>query len=360
MLRARALRMFAVGGPALLALLALTPALPIRSWRTGRLPARALPYTLTAPRDRPGSGRVWIDADAACGTGARTDVDDCLAIWALARSKRVEIVGLSTVFGNAPVDITDRTTRELVARLESWRGPRPGVFRGAGEPLAAAARPNDAQRAMEAALGHGPLTLVALGPLTNVAEVLRAQPEMGSQIAEVVAVMGRREGHLFHPSEGNGRGSYLGHGPVFRDFNFCVDPEAVRIVLRSQVRLTLIPYDAATRCEVTAADLDRLARRDEAGAWISARSRRWLAFWHSSIGREGFFPFDLIGASYITQPTHFRCARVTGWVGADETRPMADLWPEALLIGDPEGTPSVSASVLTCSPTGSIDWTGPQ
>jgi hypothetical protein len=62
--------------------------------------------------------------------------------------------------------------------------------------------------------------VVALGPLTNLAAVLDARPELRSRVARVVAVMGRRPGHVFHPAEGAGGGLLFGHGPVFRDFNF--------------------------------------------------------------------------------------------------------------------------------------------
>ena len=54
-------------------------------------------------------GRIWIDTDAACGATTRTDPDDCLAILWLAE-RGVDIIGISTSFGNAPGDVVaDRT-----------------------------------------------------------------------------------------------------------------------------------------------------------------------------------------------------------------------------------------------------------
>ena len=44
-------------------------------------------------------------------------------------------------------------------------------------------------------------------------------------VVRLVSVMGRRPGHIFHPSEGEGDGILFGHGPVFRDLNFDLDRE---------------------------------------------------------------------------------------------------------------------------------------
>ncbi len=62
-------------------LAALTLALPVSQWRTGRLAVRPLslePGERFAPRPK----RIWIDTDAACGASPRTDPDDCFAILA--------------------------------------------------------------------------------------------------------------------------------------------------------------------------------------------------------------------------------------------------------------------------------------
>ncbi len=63
-------------------LTAITLALPIPQWRTGRLAVRPLPLE---PGDRFAQRpkRIWIDTDAACGASPRTDPDDCFAILAL-------------------------------------------------------------------------------------------------------------------------------------------------------------------------------------------------------------------------------------------------------------------------------------
>jgi purine nucleosidase len=315
--------------------LLVTLAIPLETWRTGDRGLAPLKFEPPAPR-RYFPHRLWIDTDAACGHSARTDPDDCLALALLAGARDLEIAGISTVAGNAPLDVVERTTRELAARLSMGLGRSLGVHSG--------------HQALEAALENAPLTIVALGPLTNIAAVLDARPDLRPRVARIVAVMGRRPGHIFHPAEGASGAMLLGHGPVFRDFNFEMDPRAAARVLATGLPLTLVPYDAARRIEISAADLDRLAASGSTAlAWTAERSRGWLAYWREDIGRQGFAPFDLVAAAYVVEPGWFSCAAVQASVGED----TAMFWrPTALLVGQDDARPGetqVRGSALYCA-----------
>lgn len=312
------------------ALLLVMLALPVETWRTGERGRASL--TFEPPASRPDfPRRLWIDTDAACGHSARTDPDDCLALALLARARDFEVVGISTVAGNAPLEVVERTTRELAGRLATELGRTLAVHTG--------------HEGLAAALEQGPLTVVALGPLTNLAALLEARPDLRARVARLIAVMGRRPGHIFHPSEGAGGGMLLGHGPVFRDFNYEMDARAAAQIVQMKLPLTLVPYDAARRIEIGAADLDRLAAAGGALAWTAERSRSWLAYWQRDIGRQGFSPFDLLAAAYVVQPDEFGCAAVRVWVGKDPTR-FPPLWrPTALLVGQ-------GGTVLYCAQVG--------
>jgi purine nucleosidase len=295
----------------------VTLALPVNEWRSGDqglAPLDAVPEAITPPFPR----RVWIDTDAACGYSARTDPDDCFAIALLLRSPEIDVVGISTVAGNAPREVVDVTTQTLLERL------------GSSIPI---------NTDLRAALEQGPLTILALGPLTNIATVLGERPDLATHVARLVAVMGRRPGHIFHPAEGAGGGMLFGHGPVFRDFNFALDPDAVSRALSLNVPISLVPYDAARGIELTAQDLDRL---EASLPWIVERSRRWLDYWRTAVGRAGFFPFDLLAAVYVVDAPMLRCTPVRAWIGEDDTLfvPWA---PQALLV-----TPDVDGPVLYC------------
>jgi inosine-uridine nucleoside N-ribohydrolase len=290
-------------------LLAATLAMPIDAWRTGRSGIETMDLA-PAGAHALDARRVWVDTDAACGAGRTTDPDDCLALLALLEAPGIDVVGISTVFGNAPLAVTDRTTRALLSRLAAEGLAVPPVHRGRASPAGAHDDPTPAEQALRGAL-DGPLVIVALGPLTNVAAVLRRHPELAPRIERIVAVMGQRRGHVFHPAEGGTAAMLLGHGPVFQDFNFVQDQAAAAELVRLGLPLTLIPYEAASEIAITAPDLDAMRRAGAAARWVAERSRGWLASWHEDIGQQGFFPFDLVAAAYLLHPALFRCAVVS-------------------------------------------------
>ncbi|HEX6156686.1 MAG TPA: nucleoside hydrolase [Burkholderiales bacterium] len=324
------LRTLGVAAALLTAALLVTLAFPVERWRTGDrglMPLDAAPVASTPPLAR----RLWIDTDAACGHARRTDPDDCFAIALLARSAQVDMVGISVVAGNAALEVVERTTRALVAET--------------GRPVPVHAG-RAAHQALRDALEQGPLTILALGPLTNVAAVLDEHPALAARVSRLIAVMGRRPGHLFHPAEGAGGGMLFGHGPVFRDLNFALDPRAAARVLALRLPTSLVPYDAARGVEITPADLDRLTAQGGAAAWVAQRARAWLDYWREDIGRQGFYPFDLLAAAYVLEPSWLRCTPVRAWVGDDRTMVMP--WrPQALLI-----EPGADSPTLYCGRAG--------
>ncbi len=181
-----------------------------------------------------------------------TGVDDAVAI-ALATTLDVDLVGISTVAGNVPVDFATRNTLDVL----SWLGRADvGVHRGASRPLAATyhdathvhggnglggvqlPRAKDEEIGppgpaflIESALRLGDdLTVVTLGPLTNLAIALNVRPEIVDLIGRVV-VMG---------------GAYQTDGNItpHAEFNVYVDPDAAAQVLSAPWRdLRLVGLD---------------------------------------------------------------------------------------------------------------------
>jgi purine nucleosidase len=208
--RPSAARSITLASLILLAVLFGTLAIPVQQWRTGDQGRAPLTYVPVQAR-RAIPQRLWVDTDAACGHSERTDPDDCFAIAILAQAVEFTLVGISTVFGNAPLDMVDRTTNELARKLSSRLGRPFPVYSGYATPLereSLSVRP-PAYDALTAALESGPLTIVALGPFTNIAAVLNGRPALRSSVDQLVTVMGRRPGHIFHPAEGAGRGGSL-------------------------------------------------------------------------------------------------------------------------------------------------------
>lgn len=338
-----------------LGLLAASLAMPVKEWRTGEIALPPLSYR--PPAHLPAfAQRFWIDTDAACGTGEQRDPDDCLALWSLLRRFDGKVVGISTVFGNAPLDTTDAVTRELVDAQGRNAGERVPVYRGCAAPIqdrgcADPERASKAELALSEALRAGQMTVVALGPLTNLAAVLQRDPALVSRVSRLIAVMGRRPGHRFHPTENkSNQAMLLGHGPVFRDLNFVLDEEAAKTIVRAGIPLTLIPYDLARRVLMTEGDLDRLAATDPAGTWVAERSRDWLEFWRRDIGIDGFYPFDLMAAEYAGEPSRFKCAEVGVWIGSDPLFTWFNQAPALLVTQEqaPPGNATASGKALYC------------
>src|SRR4051812_20235132 len=186
---------------------------------------------------------VWIDTDPAIGEAER-DVDDGVALVQAFHSPELDIRGVSVVFGNAALDRGVAIARRLVTDF----GP-PGlrVFAGAAKAEDLSAE-TDASRGLAAALQAGPLTILALGPATNVATVLMKHPELASRVTRVIAVAGRRPGQRFTTGSTN----KAGH----RDFNFELDPRAFQVLLDAKIELVLAPFEISSKIWITSEDLD--------------------------------------------------------------------------------------------------------
>jgi inosine-uridine nucleoside N-ribohydrolase len=330
-------------------LIATTLAFPVLSWRTGRTDVPELDLIAGGPPVNV-SKRIWIDTDAACGSTPRTDPDDCLAIAWLAGRDNLTIAGISTSYGNAEADTVTSTVHQLVTAIAKAGYPVPRVWSGA--PAARASAQTDTtptKTGLQLALEQGPLTILALGPLTNIDAALNGRPDLQRRVVRLIAVMGHRPGHIFHPSEGSGQGTLFGHGPIFRDLNFAMDPDAASSILGMQLPITLIPYDAARTVHITANDLERMKRQDLVLGWAAQRSRDWLTHWRETIGQPGFYPFDWVAAAYLAMPDEFHCAEATARIATEWA-----LWlvpRRSLLIGPYAGSQARRGRVVYCPKT---------
>ncbi len=289
--------------------------------------------------------RIWIDADPACGHSFLSDVDDCLAIAAVLSAPGINVVGISTVFGNESVHVTDRVTRNLVHRMSSGSIAAMPVYKGARSRWP---EPSQASIAIAQALEAGPLTVLALGPLTNLSMALHERPDLASRLTNVIAVMGKRPGQIFRPAEGSSS-NLLGAGIVFSDFNLRKDPEAAQHVLNSHVPMTLIPYELSRQVEIDSAGLRQLAAVSSIGSWLAGQAKKWLMFWNGVIGRNGFYPFDLVAAAYLLEPQQFVCHRQLAAVERDKPWHRMGIGPQSLLVLNSAAFTGQPSSVRYCS-----------
>jgi purine nucleosidase len=303
---------------------------PARQMKLIRLALLLLALHCAAPAAA--EARLWIDTDPGCDDTATQDVDDCLAIAAIALSGTPRVAGISTVFGNVSRERADASLSRLI-RL--WPGvgqastpaPVPGARRNQD------CADNAAAAALGAALDREPLVVLALGPMTNIACMLADRPSRAERLVRVVAVMGARPGHVFHPSEDRSAQAVLWHGPIMRDLNVQLDPESVASVLQSGAPLTLVPYEVAREVEIHSDDLDRLAERGALGSEVAEQARPWLSMWQRVIGREGFYPFDLFAVAQVLRPDALRCSPLQAHVTADRAISGNTSGPKRLLVG---------------------------
>jgi pyrimidine-specific ribonucleoside hydrolase len=257
---------------------------------------------MSGPEER--ALRIWIDADPALGVhvdGHPRDIDDAYVIIEALSDPQIELAGVSTVFGNAPVQDGMLVARELLAAkastLTAQLGAAAAVDPADGYPV------DGAVRAMAEALREGPLTLLAIGPLTNVASLVENFPEEARQIERCVIVVGRSAGVAFE----------IGGASGIPDFNFEQDWRAARQLLESGVPVAMTGFELSHRVAVTREDLAEIEPRNALTRMLVARSLPWLEHWLSMFPSDrGFHPWDSAALSFARRPELF-VSEERGW-----------------------------------------------
>lgn len=217
-----------------------------------------------------------------------TGTDDAVALMLAALHPDLELVAATTVNGNNPVaHCTDNTLRVfdlLGASIPVYEGaatpmvrddfpvPREilhkkGSMHGLELPIPAALSSKQSERAVEFLVetylaATDPITLVPVGPLTNIATAIRLEPRIVDRIPQTVIMAGAHE---------------IGNTTPSAEFNIWVDPEAAAVVFGAGLQnLVLVPLDATHRALVSLDDCRRLRELgtpagDAAAAFIEGR-----------------------------------------------------------------------------------------
>lgn len=267
---------------------------------------------------------VWLDVDPAIGLH-EAEVDDGLALIQAFHSAELHIGGVSVVFGNTSLERAVPIARRVVRRF----GPRGlAVAPGAASPRDLG-RETPAVKAMAQALRRRPMTLLALGPVTNVATLVERHPELHSRIRAIVMVAARRPGQKFLTGDAT-------HTP-HRDFNFELDPAAMQVILDTEIPLVFAPWEVSSQVWVGQQDLDALRKKSKAGRWVARQCQSWLDFWRRELGTHGFNPFDTLAVAWVTHPQLVETMEVGVWIEEreDDRAPGGDRKKPYLLV-DPE------------------------
>ncbi|ANJ28347.1 nucleoside hydrolase [Agromyces aureus] len=209
--------------------------------------------------------------------------DDVFALWLAAGHPALDLRAVTTVGGNVPIEHTSRNARIVlsvagvvdvpVAAGASGPLERPLVTaewihgeNGLGGPaLPEPTVPLDPRTATELMsdvleASDEPVAIIATGPITNVAALIRARPDLVPRIREVVWMGGSTE---------------RGNATPYAEFNALVDPEALDLVLRSGIRFTMVGLNVTHLALVTPAVRARLA---DVGTRTSAFGDELLEF----------------------------------------------------------------------------------
>jgi inosine-uridine nucleoside N-ribohydrolase len=237
-----------------------------------------------------GQHRVWIDTDIASGK-LNGDMDDALALVMLLRDTSVQIAGISVVHGLTHAEKT-------VRRLLRWYAPGRdiAVHRGATSYRQLGER-TDATTAIERALTEGSLTIMALGPATNLATVFESRPDLTAKVNAISFCGGRRPGMVFSPG-GKAR---------FSDYNFDLDTASGRMLMTQGLPMTLAGYDCSDSLFISRQDYAHLqSSRHRGDRWMYRKLRRWEGFWRTFVGTDrGFIPFDCATVGVMLHPEFF-------------------------------------------------------
>jgi 5'-nucleotidase len=214
--------------------------------------------------------RVLLDTDMG--------IDSVMGLLYLLKAPEVSLEAITIVHGIADVKPGARNAMRILELTGDSDIP---VARGSRRPLngrrafpsfwkpqannlgnatlpAASARPG--KRAVDLILttlaeSPEPMTIIAMGPLTNIAQALEKNPSIVDKISEI-AVMG---GAIEVP--GNIGNPYVGIDNTAAEWNFYLDPHAAQRVLASGVKIRLMPLDATQALPVTQEFVDRVRTR---------------------------------------------------------------------------------------------------
>lgn len=238
-------------------------------------------------------------------------IDDVVAISAALFADELDVRLLTTVAGNVGIDHTTRNALDLVAFFHK----DVPVAKGASEPMVNAPYTAEAVHG-KSGIGHfqfpekagterllqdhaviamqkeimasdEPVTLVAIGPLTNIALLLKMFPETKAHIREIVLMGGAVEG---------------GNATPVAEFNIYADPHAANVVFESGLPVVMCGLDATRKTSVLWEDIDFLRQHaGKTGDMIYTMMEQYL----HAYSKEAITIHDLCTVLYLTNPAFF-------------------------------------------------------
>ncbi len=257
--------------------------------------------------------RVILDVDPG--------IDDAMAMCMALFDPRVEVVAVTAVGGNVPPQLATRNVQAIIEQLDPPRWPRVGVasapdhglpvdgrhlhgidgLGGANFRVAELRSPHPAEKIIcdEVRAAPEAVTIVALGPLTNIARAFQRDPELPSLVGQIVMMGGTVEAP--------------GNITAAAEFNIYCDPEAARAVFRSRSTKTLIPLDVTNRIALSYDLFNQLpGETSKVGAFLRTILPPAFRAYRQQFGLEGIHVHDSVALMAAVHPDLFTTQEMAG------------------------------------------------
>lgn len=252
--------------------------------------------------------------------------DDALAIAMLLLNPSVEILGISTTFGNVSLE---KTTANALRILDYFGKRDIPVIKGYSQPLIGKGLtaetfhgedglgniflPFSKRKPLEQNViefyrqtimaNENNIDLIALGPLTTIAKLFMMYPSIVSKINNLY-IMG---GTFKIPAV-----------TLYEEFNFYNDPLAVKIVLNTPLNKYLVPLDITDRVYLNERQIKKLKAANTKSAELLYKISR---FWKQNLSKkEQFIPWDCVGIGPFLKPELFKFRKVALDINLDKLR----------------------------------------
>ena len=239
--------------------------------------------------------KIIIDTDPG--------IDDAMAIYFAVAHPQLELLGLTTVFGNVPTELATSNALRLceIAQidipvchgeetgLDGTHRPYPDYVHGKdglGEiNLPPPQRSADKRHAVtyldETIRSHpGEITLMPIGPLTNIAKLVQQHPDAVAQVKEVI-VMG-------------GAGFFPGNVTPLAEANSANDPAAADIVYGADWKVTMVGLDVTSKSLIGPEDFSKISAGNKLlGATLEKAAAFYLDFYSKTLNYKGCCMHDV-------------------------------------------------------------------
>ena len=257
--------------------------------------------------------KILIDCDPG--------IDDAVALCLALFDPRIEVVGITATAGNVDGHQATSNVITILDQLDPPKWPRIGAatindrvpdadgrhlhgedgLADTGLPATELANQRPAEKVISDAVHESPgeVSIVALGPLTNIALALQREKELASQIDQIVMVGGSVDG--------------VGNITAAAEFNMFCDPVAARFVFSSPTTKTLIPLDVTRKVTMT---YNLVGELPEPSTRAGALMHKIVPFLFRScrraFGQEGIHLHDALGVLFMVHPELFATEEMSG------------------------------------------------